>query len=269
MDIQHLQIAAVILLLAGCSKSPTPVVVVSTNNLAAKPKEVVMTPERRAYVAMKELLRRGLKVPSSAVFWAPYKPLKDVLVAQDTPDDKEVAVRYKEDYWMASGLVDCQAQIGNTSRQAWTMVALETPDKWVPIYMALGDQTNGISPEQIKSSREIEEERKALAEQEQRKAEQEAVRKQFDEKGQREYQRQLALSLRAEQQAEQAKLFKYRLGKATNGYPSSQFDLGLMYLRGEGTESNRQEGLKWIRASASSNNVQAIQWLKNNGELSK
>jgi TPR repeat protein len=69
-------------------------------------------------------------------------------------------------------------------------------------------------------------------------------------------------ALRIEQQKRVEQLFEYRRQSALKGSPSASFDLGLMFLHGEGTETNVGLGLRWIKTAANNGYGSAIEFLK-------
>jgi len=70
-------------------------------------------------------------------------------------------------------------------------------------------------------------------------------------------------ALRIEKQKQAETLFEYRKQRALKGSASASFDLGLMLLHGEGTETNAELGLKYIRIAANGGYGSAIEFLKN------
>lgn len=65
-------------------------------------------------------------------------------------------------------------------------------------------------------------------------------------------------------------LFKWIIKAASNGNPYAQNQLGEMYYKGEGTEKNYEEALKWFSVSVKNGNSLAkksLDQLKNNGKL--
>jgi TPR repeat protein len=59
-------------------------------------------------------------------------------------------------------------------------------------------------------------------------------------------------SAKAAAEKEQAakRLFDYQLKRAQDGSPTAQYDLGVRYLKGDGTEKNPVEARKWLEAAA-------------------
>ncbi len=83
-----------------------------------------------------------------------------------------------------------------------------------------------------------------------------------------------ALKAREEQEAEQARLerakqlenlFALRKQRALSGAPDACFDLGMMYVKGEGTETNLDLGLKYIKIAAQNGYGSAVEYLKKVG----
>lgn len=50
-------------------------------------------------------------------------------------------------------------------------------------------------------------------------------------------------------------------GAAERGHPDAQYNLGFMYLLGEGVEANANEGLRWLRCAAAQGDEGAIRLL--------
>lgn len=48
---------------------------------------------------------------------------------------------------------------------------------------------------------------------------------------------------------------------AERGHPDAQYNLGFMYLRGEGVQTNPEEGLRWLRCSADQGDEQSLRLL--------
>lgn len=65
-------------------------------------------------------------------------------------------------------------------------------------------------------------------------------------------------------------LFKWIMKAALNGNPNAQEKLWVMYYKGEGTEKNYEEALKWFSESVKNGNSLAkksLDQLKNTGKL--
>ena len=60
----------------------------------------------------------------------------------------------------------------------------------------------------------------------------------------------------------------YRLIKplAEEGIPEAQFNLGLMYEKGQGVPQDYAEALKWYRKAAEQGNAKAVKWYRNAAE---
>lgn len=66
------------------------------------------------------------------------------------------------------------------------------------------------------------------------------------------------VKLKAMQDETVRKTIDFQHKRALGGSPSAQYDLGLRYLTGDGVEKNEKTALKWINASATNGNAQAI-----------
>lgn len=71
-----------------------------------------------------------------------------------------------------------------------------------------------------------------------------------------------AAKVRAElikKKTEQGKInaFKWLQTQVTNGYPSDQYSLGLHYLKGEGCETNQDQGIYWLKKAAEQGSLEA------------
>jgi TPR repeat protein len=53
------------------------------------------------------------------------------------------------------------------------------------------------------------------------------------------------------------KLLEWQYKQATNGMPSSQYDIGIRYLKGIGVTNNITNAVYWFKKSAEQNNIQA------------
>ncbi|MEO6182402.1 MAG: hypothetical protein ABIP71_04780 [Verrucomicrobiota bacterium] len=66
-----------------------------------------------------------------------------------------------------------------------------------------------------------------------------------------------------EQKAEiQRKTIEFQKKKAEEGAPSAQYDLGMRYLDGDGLEKDLTLAKKWLTASATNGNSQAVKKLE-------
>ena len=58
------------------------------------------------------------------------------------------------------------------------------------------------------------------------------------------------------------KTIEFQKKKAEEGAPSAQYDLGMRYLIGDGVEKNSDLAKKWLTASATNGNSQAVKKLE-------
>jgi uncharacterized protein len=57
-------------------------------------------------------------------------------------------------------------------------------------------------------------------------------------------------------------LFADNLAQAKSGNPDAQYEVGIMYLKGQGTEADRAEALKWLTSAAAAGNELAAAKLR-------
>jgi hypothetical protein len=139
MQVQRLMgVFTVGTLLLGCSKTST---------------ESLVSVERQMYLTSRELMRRSLKNPTDARFYAPYSNIviqnNDVI---DKPDVDEVARVFHQDYWISTGLVDAVGGLNNKSREEWVAVVESNIHGTELIYFRVGTVENGQMPTMSKEA---------------------------------------------------------------------------------------------------------------------
>lgn len=206
------------------------VVNVATTTTTA-PRVKPSTGEREAYQVTIELVRKGLKSPSTAKFseWRSSETRWDLIGTN---------------HWDFEGWVDSQNGFGAMIRTEWrAQIALAFGDYQLT-YLKLGDETSGQlqkSPEQIKADEDEWKRSQAL------KAEK--IKLRADELA---FVQSNTLYFKEEREsATRQRILSFRLEQATNNSPSAQYELSKLYL-GAGDESNRVLGLYWLNKAASS-----------------
>lgn len=100
--------------------------------------------EKKQYQVMREEIRKLLVAPDTAKWWAP-------VVKGDTGDKPDMtceASTVAEDYWFASGQVDCSARVGNLTRSEWVVIV--DKDTGNIVYRRFDDNIKGYIPTKSK-----------------------------------------------------------------------------------------------------------------------
>jgi hypothetical protein len=111
--------------------------------------------EKKQYQLMRESVRKTLVAPDTAKWWAPYAEG----IIGDRPDTDCEALTLKEDYWFASGLVDCSGKLGNLSRSEWVIISDKKTGEIV--YQRFDKSSSGTIPtkskDQVRREKQVEE----------------------------------------------------------------------------------------------------------------
>ena len=201
---------------------------------------------RLAYVAAREFCRNGLKSPSTAKFITRNPASRS--------DVFTVAGRYSntgKNHWHASGLVDSQNGFGAMLRSEWEAIVEHTPSgNWHLEWVKVGDEEGGTIPATKKVEREEREDTVVVPQAPSRAEQIKSARMAFEQ----ERQQNRILSDSA--------AVNWQIKRASEGYASAQFDLGMRYLEGKGIEQDEERGKRLIKSSADQGYAFAIKKLK-------
>ena len=182
-------------------------------------------PDRsEVFLSAMRSVRESLKSPSTAKF----------------PNSGESQVGKIGGYWVVNSWVDAQNSFGAMIRYNWTVVYDGQFNR--ELYKCIGDQEWGTCPDFMAESRVREAEEKALALA--RARELEKIR---DEE------------LRI---AREPAVIAWQRKQAEKGMRSSQYDLGMRYLTGNGVERDTNSARFWLKMSADQDCVEAKAALK-------
>lgn len=60
----------------------------------------------------------------------------------------------------------------------------------------------------------------------------------------------------------QQRIVDFQRQKAISGNPTSQYDLGMRYLKGDGVEQDREQALRWLKMANQGGNNRAAKQLE-------